>query len=79
MARCKGITTRGTRCRNEALEGLEYCYVHRDQDREEARARRNGAKAEKGAPDMDFNELARTALGFALVGAVVLWAVMRRR
>ena len=28
MARCKALTKDGTRCRNEALEGSDFCRIH---------------------------------------------------
>ena len=32
MARCKALKKDGTRCRNEALEGSDFCRVHQGYD-----------------------------------------------
>lgn len=83
MARCRGTTKKGTRCRNAALEGKEHCYVHAKQARagggELGESDRDG-KAEGGrGVSSDRDELIRTVMGAALVGGVILWALVRRR
>lgn len=80
MSRCRATTKKGTRCKNPAMEGSEYCGVHarmhregEGEDREASRA--GGRRLWSG----DLEDLTKAALGFALVGAVVLLAITRRR
>jgi len=32
MAQCRGTTKAGARCKRDAVEGLEFCPMHEDQD-----------------------------------------------
>lgn len=29
-ARCKGLTQKGTQCKNNILDGSDFCHVHKD-------------------------------------------------
>lgn len=80
MARCRATTRKGTRCKNPAMEGSEYCGVHADL-RQEGEPKAEGASGSGGRRPwgQDLEELAKLALGAALVGAVVLLAITRKR
>ncbi len=67
MTQCRGTTRQGARCRREAAEGSDYCSIHMDQAEE--------ASAEQ--EEWDVDAILKTALGFALVGAVVLFRLRR--
>lgn len=67
MTQCRGTTKQGERCRREAAEGSDYCSIHMDQAADE--------NAERGEWDVDA--VLKTALGFALIGAVVLFRIRR--
>ncbi len=64
MAQCRGITRKGTQCRRDARSGSDFCSIHQDQ-------------AVRPAPvrepiEWDRDALMKAALGFALVGAIIL-------
>ena len=69
MARCQGTTLKGQRCRREARSGSGYCSIHEDQ----APASRGGGEGVQ----WDGETLLKTALGFALLGAIVLLRLRR--
>ena len=70
MAQCKGTTKKGERCRRDAPEGQDYCVIHQDQA---VRAR----PAKETSPEWDREAILAAAIGFALVGAIVLFRIRR--
>jgi hypothetical protein len=70
VVRCKGETLKGDRCRREAGPGSDYCSIHADQ----APAGGTGRGRRSG---WDPETVAKTALGFALVGVIVLFRLRR--
>lgn len=85
MARCRATTKKGTRCKNPAMEGSDYCGVHAEMHQEEMHQEEersaegaSGADGRRSWP-RDVEELAKVALGAALVGAIVILAITRRR
>ncbi len=73
MARCKGTTRKGTDCRLNAMKGSDYCAVHLTQDP----AAPSGREA---IEDLEgrLSQTAKTALGFAIVGGIILRALIKR-
>ena len=69
MAQCQGMTKKGERCKREAPDGSAYCSIHLDQ---EVRARSTPVDTE-----WDREAVMMAALGFALVGAIVLLHIRR--
>lgn len=69
MPQCKGTTKKGERCKRDAREGSAFCAIHQDQ---EIRARSAPASVE-----WDRDAVMKTALGFALVAAIVLFRFRR--
>ncbi len=67
MTQCRGRTKQGQRCRREAAEGSDYCSLHQDQAEE----------ASHEHEEWDVDAILKTALGFALIGAVVLFRIRR--
>ena len=63
MAQCEGKTKKGERCKREASDGSSFCSIHQDQ------AIREG--------EWDRDAIVKAALGFALVGAIVLFRFRR--
>ena len=69
MAQCRGTTRKGDRCRRDANPGSSFCGIHQDQ---EARAR-----APRGETEWDWSAIARAALGFGVVAAILLLRIRR--
>lgn len=69
MAQCIGTTKKGEQCKREAREGSPFCSIHVDQ---EIRPRSAAA-----AVDWDRDAVMKAALGFALVGAILLFRIRR--
>lgn len=67
MTQCRGTTKRGEQCRREATEGSDYCSIHMDQAGQESFEQE----------EWDVDAILKTALGFALIGAVVLFRLRR--
>ncbi len=67
MAQCEGKTKKGDRCKREASEG-SFCSIHQDQ-----------AIRERHIPEgaWDKDAIMKAALGFALIGALVLFRFRR--
>lgn len=69
MAQCQGITKKGERCKRDAREGSTFCSIHVDQ---EVRPREVPAPQE-----WDRDALLKAAIGFGLVGAILLFRLRR--
>ncbi len=68
MSQCRGTTQKGERCRREAAEGSEYCSLHEGQSED----------AERGpTAEWDVDAIVKTAIGFALIGAIVFFRIRR--
>jgi hypothetical protein len=70
VAQCKGTTRKGERCKREASAGSAYCSIHLDQ---EARPRSNASSS----GEWDRDSIMKAALGFAIVGAFLLFRIRR--
>ncbi len=70
MAQCKGTTKKGERCKRDAPEGQDYCVIHQDQAVRERPPRETPA-------EWDRDAILAAAIGFALVGAIVLFRIRR--
>jgi hypothetical protein len=68
VAQCQGKTKKGDRCRRDARQGTSFCAIHQDQ---EVRART------ERAAEWDTEAIMTAALGFALVGAILLFRLRR--
>jgi hypothetical protein len=68
MAQCDGRTKKGERCRREPRAGSAFCSIHVDQ---EVRARSTRTA------EWDRESTLKAALGFALVGAILLFRFRR--
>ncbi len=69
MAQCQGTTRKGERCKREAKKGEAYCAIHMDQAVRAPRA--------KELEVWDQEAIMAAALGFALLGAIVLLRIRR--
>lgn len=69
MAQCRGTTKKGERCKRGARDESAFCSIHQDQ---EIRQRETG-----GSTEWDTDAILKTALGFALVGAIILFRFRR--
>lgn len=69
MTQCQGITRKGAPCRRDAQEGSAYCTIHLDQAVRAPKA--------KEVVEWDRDAIMAAALGFALVGAIVLLRIRR--
>jgi hypothetical protein len=69
VAQCQGTTRKGERCKREAAEGSAYCSIHTDQD----------AAAREPLPEQpwDRDAVVKTAIGFALIGAILFLRLRR--
>jgi predicted nucleic acid-binding Zn ribbon protein len=69
MAQCQGTTRKGDRCKRDAQDGSEYCAIHVDQ----------AVRAPKAREVVEWNRemVMAAALGFALIGAIVLFRIRR--
>ena len=65
MAQCKGITRKGDRCKRDAKPGSSFCAIHVDQE-----VRPPDTTAHE--MEWDSDALMKAALGFALVGVILL-------
>ena len=69
MAQCEGRTKKGEQCRRDARDGSSFCSIHQDQ---EVRAR----ETPRG-DEWDRDAIMAAALGFALVGVLLLFRVRK--
>jgi len=69
MPQCQGITRKGAQCRRDAQEGSAFCTIHLDQAVRAPRARE--------VLDWDRDSIMAAAMGFALLGALVLLRIRR--
>ena len=69
MAQCQGKTKKGDQCRRDARDGSSFCSIHQDQ---EVRAREVPCGEE-----WDREAIMAAALGFALVGVLLLFRIRR--
>ncbi len=63
MAQCQGKTKKGERCKRDATNDASFCTIHQDQ---EVRARN------EPTGEWDQDAIMKAALGFALVGVILL-------
>lgn len=68
MAQCRGETLKGDRCKREVRPGSSYCSIHEDQA---------PASRSREPIQWDGDTLLKTAVGFALLGAIVLFRLKR--
>lgn len=69
MTQCEGKTKKGERCKREAAEGSTFCSIHMDQ---EIRPRQEPTRVE-----WDTDAIMKAALGFALVGLILILRVRK--
>ena len=69
MAQCQGTTKTGDQCKRDAKDGSSFCSIHQDQ---EVRARSTPTPQE-----WDRQAIMATALGFAVVGVLLLFRIRR--
>jgi len=69
VAQCQGTTRKGERCKREAQPGSAYCAIHQDQAVRAPRARE--------VVEWDREMMTAAALGFALIGAIILFRIRR--
>jgi hypothetical protein len=63
VAQCQGKTKKGDRCKRDAGDDSAFCTIHQDQ---EIRPRT------ERTDDWDTDAMMKAALGFALVGVILL-------
>ena len=63
MAQCEGKTKKGERCKRDTRDGSAFCVIHQDQ---EIRPR------SEPTGEWDRDAIMKAAIGFAIVGAIVL-------
>lgn len=68
MAQCQGTTRKGEQCRREARAGSRFCSIHVDQ---EVRSR-SVPPREDAELEWDRDAVMKAALGFALIGVILL-------
>lgn len=68
MAQCEGKTRKGARCKREAQSGSGFCSIHQDQEIRERTVHQT---------EWDRDAIIKTAVGFALVGAIFLFRFRR--
>lgn len=69
MSQCEGTTLKGDRCKREARPGSRWCSIHEDQAPESARRRE--------PMEWDTDTILKTAVGVALVGAILFFRLRR--
>lgn len=67
MAQCQGKTKKGERCKRDANDG-PFCSIHKDQA---IRPRK------EPSGEWDNDAIMKAAIGFALVGAILLFRFRR--
>lgn len=70
MAQCRGTTKKGDRCRRDAREGSPFCAIHTDEDA-------GGRDGNGGGEDWDMDAILKTAIGFGLICAILLFRFRR--
>jgi hypothetical protein len=69
VAQCQGTTRKGERCKRDAKEGSRYCSIHFEQDTSDHRT--------DEPVTWDRDTILKTALGVAVVGAVLFLRIRR--
>jgi len=69
VAQCQGKTKKGDQCKRDARGDSAFCTIHSDQ---EIRAR-----SEPKCQEWDREAIMAAALGFALVGVMILVRIRR--
>lgn len=69
MAQCEGKTKKGERCKREAVEGSKFCAIHVDQELR--------PPSEPSRAEWDTDAIMKAALGFALVGLILILRVRK--
>lgn len=68
MAQCQGKTRKGERCKREARPDSAFCSIHQDQEIR---------PPVDDAAEWDTDAIMKAALGFALVGVILLFRLRR--
>lgn len=68
MAQCQGKTRKGERCKREARPDSAFCSIHQDQEIR---------PPVDDATEWDTDAIMKAALGFALVGVILLFRLRR--
>lgn len=68
MAQCQGKTRKDERCKREARPGSAFCSIHQDQEIR---------PPTDHATEWDTDAIMKAALGFALVGVILLFRLRR--
>jgi uncharacterized protein DUF5763 len=69
VGQCQGKTKKGERCRRDAKDDAGFCSIHQDQ---EVRGR-----TPREGDEWDRDAIMKAAVGFALVGAFLLFRFRR--
>ena len=69
MAQCQGKTKKGERCKREAAEGSDFCTIHIDQEIRPPK--------EPSNHEWDTDAIMKAAIGFAIVGVLLLFRLRR--
>jgi hypothetical protein len=69
VAKCQGTTKKGDQCKREPQGDSAFCSIHQDQEIRERSA--------PTAQEWDREAIVAAALGFALVGVLVLFRIRR--
>lgn len=67
MAQCQGKTRKGERCKREAQSDSPFCSIHQDQE----------IRTPREPTEWDTDAMVKTAIGFALVGVILLFRFRR--
>ena len=68
MAQCQGKTRKGERCKREARPDSAFCSIHQDQEIR---------PPSDHDTEWDTDAMVKTAIGFALVGVILLFRFRR--
>jgi hypothetical protein len=69
VAQCQGTTKKGDQCKREAQADSAFCSIHQDQEIRERSA--------PSSQEWDREAIMAAAVGFALVGVLVLFRIRR--
>ena len=69
MAQCQGKTKKGDQCKREAQGDSAFCSIHSDQEIRE--------RTTPSCTDWDREAVMAAALGFALVGVMLILRIRR--
>ncbi len=69
MAQCQGKTKKGDQCKRDAKDDGAFCSIHQDQEVK--------ARATPHSEEWDREAIMAAAVGFALVGVLLLFRIRR--